>query len=138
MAISTVTRAGAVLAISALALTACSTGGTDAAASGDCTPSEGPVNLTFTTWLPGVEDAVAIWNEENPDIQVEVQTGPNGNGGTYQNFFNQLAAGNAPDLGQIEFDAMPNFRVQDGLENIGACEGILEAEDQFVGWTWSR
>jgi len=81
---------------------------------------------------------VAIWNEENPDIQVEVQTGPNGNGGTYQNFFNQLAAGNAPDLGQIEFDAMPNFRVQDGLENIAACEGILEAEELFVPWTWSQ
>ena len=96
------------------------------------------MTLTFTTWLPGIEDAVAIWNDENPDIQVEVQTGPNGNGGTYQNFFNQLEAGNAPDLGQIEFDAMPNFRVQDGLENIAACEGILEAEDQFVGWTWSQ
>ena len=41
-------------------------------------------------------------------------------------------------FGQIEFDAMPNFRVQDGLENIAACEGILEAEDQFVGWTWSQ
>ena len=38
MAISTVARAGAVLAISALALTACSTGGTDASAGGECTP----------------------------------------------------------------------------------------------------
>ena len=76
MAISLVARAGAIAAISALALTACSTGGTDApGASGDCAPSDGPVTLTFTSWLPGVEEAVAIWNEENPDIQVEVQTG---------------------------------------------------------------
>ncbi len=139
MAITRVARVGAIAAISALALTACSTGTSEGpAAGGDCAPSDGPVTLTFTSWLPGVEEAVAIWNEENPDIQVEVQTGPNGNGGTYQNFFNQLAAGNAPDLGQIEFDAMPNFRVQDGLENIAACEGILEAEDQFVPWTWSQ
>jgi multiple sugar transport system substrate-binding protein len=102
MAISRVARVGAIAAISALALTACATGDTDApAASGECAPSDGAVNLTFTSWLPGVEEAVAIWNEENPDVQVEVQTGPNGNGGTYQNFFNQLAAGNAPDLGQI-------------------------------------
>ena len=93
--------------------------GSDAAA---CAPSDGDVTLTFTSWIPGIEDAVAIWNEANPDIQVEVQTGPNGNAGTYQNFFNQLEAGNAPDLGQIEYDAIPNFRVQDGLEDLAACE----------------
>ncbi|GAA1695859.1 extracellular solute-binding protein [Microcella alkalica] len=142
MAISTVARAGAMAALAALALTACSTGGTDApgagAPGGDCAPSDGPVELTFTSWLPGIDEAVAIWNDQNPDIQVTVQTGPNGNGGTYQNFFNQLEAGNAPDLGQIEFDALPNFRVQDGLENIAACDGILDAESQFVDWTWSQ
>ena len=81
---------------------------------------------------------MAIWNADNPDIQVEVQTGPSGNAGTYQNFFNQLEAGNAPDLGQIEYDALPNFRVQDGLENLAACEDIVAAEDQFLPWTWSQ
>ena len=75
---------------------------------------------------------------QNPDIQVEVQTGPNGNAGTYQNFFNQLKAGNAPDLGQIEYDALPNFRVQDGLENLAACEDVVAAEDEFVDWTWGQ
>lgn len=138
MAISRIARAGALAAAATLALTACSTGTGGDGASGDCAPSDGPVELDFTSWLPGIDEAVAIWNEENPDIQVNVQTGPNGLGGTYQNFFNQLEAGNAPDLGQIEYDAMPNFRVQDGLENIAACEGILEAESQFVDWTWSQ
>lgn len=132
-------RAGALVVLSALALTACATAETDGpAASGDCAPSEGPVELTFTSWLPGVDEAVAIWNEENPDIQVTVQTGPNGNGGTYQNFFNQIEAGNAPDLGQIEYDALPNFRVQDGVENIAACAGVTDAESTFIDWTWSQ
>ena len=130
---------GALLLISALALSACSTGGstdgTDAAA---CAPSEGKVNLTFTSWLPGIEDAVAIWNDENPDIQVEVQTGPNGNGGTYKNFFNQIEAGNAPDLGQIEYDALPNFRVQDGVVNLADCAGITDAKSSFIDWTWNQ
>jgi len=126
--------------VSALALSACSTGastdgGTDAAA---CTPSEGPVTLDFTTWLPGMEDAAAIWNEKNPDIQVKVQTGPNGLGGTYKNFFNQIEAGNAPDLGHIEYDALPNFRVQDGVMNIADCAGVMDAQDQFIDWTWSQ
>ncbi|GAA1219910.1 ABC transporter substrate-binding protein [Rhodoglobus aureus] len=131
---------GALVLVSALALSACSSGastdgGTDAAA---CAPSEGPVTLNFTSWLPGMEDAAAIWNAKNPDIQVEVQTGPNGNGGTYKNFFNQIEAGNAPDLGQIEYDALPNFRVQDGVVNIADCAGVMDAQDQFIDWTWSQ
>jgi multiple sugar transport system substrate-binding protein len=130
---------GALLLVSALALSACSTGGgTDGADAAACTPSEGKVNLTFTSWLPGIEDAVAIWNDENPDIQVEVQTGPNGNGGTYKNFFNQIEAGNAPDLGQIEYDALPNFRVQDGVVNLADCAGITDAKSTFIDWTWNQ
>ena len=129
---------GALLLASTLALTACSTGGTDGSDAAGCEPAGEDVTLTFTTWLPGMEDAVAIWNAANPDIQVEVQTGPNGNGGTYQNFFNQIEAGNAPDLGQIEYDALPNFRVQDGVVNIADCAGVLEAQDQFIDWTWSQ
>ncbi|WP_026037572.1 ABC transporter substrate-binding protein [Salinibacterium sp. PAMC 21357] len=131
---------GALMLVSVLALSACSSGtgtdgGTDAAG---CTPSDGPVTLDFTTWLPGMEDAAAIWNEKNPDIQVKVQTGPNGLGGTYKNFFNQIEAGNAPDLGQIEYDALPNFRVQDGVVNIAECAGVMDAQDDFIDWTWSQ
>jgi multiple sugar transport system substrate-binding protein len=131
--------AAALLSTAALALAGCSAA--SAGAGGDavsCEPADGDVTLTFTSWIPGIEDAVAIWNEENPEIQVEVQTGPSGNAGTYQNFFNQLEAGNAPDLGQIEYDALPNFRVQDGLENLAACEEIVAAEDQFLDWTWGQ
>ncbi|PFG35299.1 ABC transporter substrate-binding protein [Sanguibacter antarcticus] len=134
------TRAVTVALLSSLALAGCAssdeaTDSTDAAA---CAPSDGAVSLTFTSWIPGIEDTVAVWNENNPDIQVTVQTGPNGNGGTYQNFFNQLKAGNAPDLGQIEYDALPNFRVQDGLTDLGACENVMAAQDQFVDWTWNQ
>lgn len=128
----------ALLAAGALVMAGCSsssTGSTDAAS---CAPAGENVTLTFTSWIPGIEDAVKIWNDKNPDIQVQVQTGPSGNAGTYQNFFNQLQAGNAPDLGQIEYDALPNFRVQDGLANLGACEDVVKAKDQFVDWTWKQ
>lgn len=122
-------------------LAACSTGDDTAAGGADaaaCEPSEGTVELSFTSWIPGIETAVEAWNEANPDIQVTVQTGPNGNSGTYQNFFNQLEAGNAPDLGQIEYDALPNFRVQDGLEDLSACADVVAAQEQFVDWTWGQ
>ncbi len=129
----------AVAVVSALALVGCSSGGdTEGGAAADCAPSDGPVELNFTSWVPGMDQVVELWNENNPDIQVEFQTGPSGNAGTYQNFFNEIQAGNASDVGQIEYDALPNFRVQDGLENLAACEGVLDAEDQFVEWTWSQ
>ena len=129
--------------VSALTLAGCAGGGGGGTAAGgedagSCEPSSGPVELNFTTWVPGMDKVVELWNAENEDIKVNVQTGPNGNSGTYQNFFNQLQAGNAPDLGQIEYDALPNFRVQDGLENIAACEGVSDAKDQFVDWTWGQ
>ncbi len=136
-------RVVGVALLSAVALAGCSSGtssseGTDGGAAGACEPSGGQVDLTFTTWIPGMEDVVAIWNDANPDIQVTVQTGPNGNGGTYQNFFNQLKAGNAPDLGQIEYDALPNFRVQDGLTDLGVCADVMAAQGDFVDWTWNQ
>ncbi|KUL32636.1 ABC transporter substrate-binding protein [Actinoplanes awajinensis] len=132
-----------VLLTSTLALTACSSGGDDdttaTTGAASCAPSSGgPVTLNFTSWIPNIEDVVKVWNDSHPNIQVKVQTGPNGNGGTYQNFFNQLKAGNAPDLGQIEYDALPSFRVQDGLENLAACKPVSEAKDQFIDWTWNQ
>ncbi|GAA2703860.1 ABC transporter substrate-binding protein [Actinoplanes palleronii] len=132
-----------VLLTSTLALTACSSGGDDdttaTTGAASCAPSSGgPVTLNFTSWIPNIEDVVKVWNDSHPNIQVKVQTGPNGNGGTYQNFFNQLKAGNAPDLGQIEYDALPSFRVQDGLENLAACKPVSDAKDQFIDWTWNQ
>lgn len=130
--------------LSALTLAGCAGGGSGTGDNGGgadasaCAPSEESVTLDFTSWIPGIEDVVAIWNEENPDIQVEVQTGPNGNGGTYQSFFSQLEAGNAPDLGQIEYDALASFRVQDGLEDLSACEDVVAAESEFIPWTWGQ
>lgn len=135
-------KTAAILAISALALAGCSSGtsdsDTDTTDAAACAPADGDVTLEFTTWVPGMEDVVALWNAENPDIQVKVQTGPNGNGGTYQNFFNQIKAGDAPDLGQVEYDALPNFLVQDGLEDLSACEDVVAAEADFVDWTWGQ
>ncbi|WP_394770893.1 ABC transporter substrate-binding protein [Lacisediminihabitans sp.] len=139
MKFSIKTATMAVAVISALALAGCSSGGgaTSASAS-DCAPSKGKVNLTFTTWVPGMDKVVDLWNQKNPNIQVKVQTGPSGNSGTYQNFFNQIKAGNAPDLGQVEYDALPNFRVQDGLVNIASCGDVAKSKDKFIDWTWNQ
>lgn len=130
----------AALALSATAaLAGCSSSsGGDGGSAAACEPSGGTVTLDFTTWVPGMSDVVKLWNEKNPDIQVKVQTGPNGNSGTYKNFFNEVKAGNAPDLGQVEYDALPNFRVQDALADLSACADVVKAKSDFVDWTWNQ
>ncbi|WP_246566103.1 ABC transporter substrate-binding protein [Curtobacterium flaccumfaciens] len=85
-----------------------------------------------------MDKVVAIWNKANPDIQVKVSIVANGNSGTYQNFFNQLKAKQAPDIGQVEYDTLPAFRVQGGLEDIGACAGISDAKKDFSDGLWNQ
>ena len=125
-----------------LALSACGGGSSPSAggsSGGDaCKPSTGKVQLTFSTWVPGMDKVVAVWNKQNPNIQVKVNEVAAGNAGTYQNFTNALKAGTAPDLGQIEYDTLPNFRLQNGLTNIASCPGVAEAKNAFVPWTWSQ
>ncbi len=112
-------------------------GGGDAPACDPAASGE-KVNLNFYSWIPGIEKVVDTWNKANPDIQVTVATGPSGNAGAYQNFSNGIKAGNAPDLMQIEFDRLPNFRIQDGLANIAGCPGVADSKSQFVDWTWTQ
>jgi multiple sugar transport system substrate-binding protein len=140
MQLKNTSRIAALGIVAAISLTGCAAGSGSDSTDGavDCKPSDGKVELSYTSWIPGIETVVDMWNEKNPDIQVKVQTGPNGNGGTYKNFFNQLSAGNAPDLGQIEYDALPNFRVQDGLTNLASCDIVADSEDQFIDWTWNQ
>lgn len=122
---------------SLLILAGCS-GGETGAPAGACEPSDGDVTLTYAGWVPGMGDVVDLWNAEHPEIQVDYLDGPSGANGTYQNFFNSVKAGNAADLGQIEYDSLPNFRLQDAVVDLAACEGVLAAKDDFVDWTWNQ
>ncbi len=82
-----------------------------------------------------MQKTVDLWNSQNPDIQVKYKQVVGGNAGTYQAYANQLKAGNAGDLGMVEFDSLPSFRIQDGLMNIGGCEPMKTAASKYVPWT---
>ena len=112
-------------------------GSTSDSSAGACEPAPDgeKVNLTFSSWVPGMQKTVDLWNSENPDIQVKYKQVVGGQNGTYQAYSNQLKAGNAGDLGMVEFDALPSFRVQDGLMNIGGCEPVKDAVDGYIPWT---
>ncbi|MEV5433960.1 sugar ABC transporter substrate-binding protein [Streptomyces sp. NPDC052701] len=128
---------GAALALTAV--TACGGGGGGGDADGaSCKLSSGKVTLDYWSWVPGMQKAVDLWNQKNPDIQVKLKTTPAGNAGTYQNLSNALKAGKAPDLGQIEYDSLASFRLKEGLRDIASCPGVSEAGEKFVDWTWSQ
>ncbi|MEP7331002.1 MAG: sugar ABC transporter substrate-binding protein [Terracoccus sp.] len=141
-------RWASLLIVPALLAAACSSssgspgGSTGAAgqsgAPSACAPTGGKVSLQFWTWVPGMDQVVAKWNAANPDIQVMVKSTPAGNAGTYQNMFNSLKAGTAPDLGQVEYDTLSSFRLQNGLKDISTCPGVSEAKANFVDWSWSQ
>lgn len=136
------TRVAAIASLAIFALAGCSatsnTASTSTSSSSACAPSSGTVNLSFTSWVPGMDKVVALWNAKNPTVQVKVSTVPNGNSGTYQNFFNEIKAGNTPDIGQVEYDTLPAFRVQDGLANIASCPGVAAAKSEFSSGLWNQ
>src|SRR5690349_5607352 len=37
------------------------------------TTVSGPVNLTYWSWIPGIDKEVALWNSNHPNIHVTVQ-----------------------------------------------------------------
>jgi multiple sugar transport system substrate-binding protein len=95
------------------------------------------VTLQFWAWVPGLDEVVAQWNSEHPDIQVEVSEVPAGDGGGYQKMRAALEAGNPPDLAQIEYEQLSGFLLSDGLEELSQY-GADDYADRFVEWQWQQ
>jgi multiple sugar transport system substrate-binding protein len=115
----------------ALALAAC--GGSSAPASS----STGKVTLTFWSWVPGISQSVGLWNKSHPDIHVNLNEVTSGDAGSYAKMYSALQAGNAPDLGQIEYATLPNFEHVGGLVDLSKY-GAARIRPDFVPWTWSQ
>jgi multiple sugar transport system substrate-binding protein len=117
------------VAAAALALAAC--GGSSAPA------GSGKVTLTFWSWVPGISQSVGLWNKNHPDIHVNLNEVTSGDAGSYAKMYSALQAGNAPDLGQIEYATLPNFEHVGGLIDLSRY-GADRARPDFVPWTWSQ
>ncbi|MST32376.1 extracellular solute-binding protein [Acidimicrobiaceae bacterium USS-CC1] len=134
-----------VAAAASLLLAACgssgaASGGTGNAAGTGSSPgtagSGNVVNLTFWSWVPGIQTSVNLWNKTHPDIQVHLDETTSGTAGTYAKMFSALKAGNAPDLGQVEYSVLPNFEHVGGLDNIAPYVNGFKKD--FLGWTWNQ
>jgi multiple sugar transport system substrate-binding protein len=129
------------VAVCVAALTACSSGdkadntSDGAAAAPACAPASGPVTIQYWNTVPGMDQVVALWNKNNPAIQVQVKNISNDQ---YGQIGNALKAGTAPELAQVGYDELPDLRTQDAFVDASACADAKAAESKFVPWTWTQ
>lgn len=118
-------------------LAGCSSSGHSgsSASASSCEPAKGKVTLQYWNTVPGMDKVVALWNKQNPDIQVQTKNISNDQYGTISN---ALKAGTAPDLAQVGYDELPNLRTQNAFVDASACSAATAAKSQFVPWTWSQ
>ncbi|MFG2400591.1 ABC transporter substrate-binding protein [Streptomyces lydicus] len=95
------------------------------------------INLTFWSWVPGIDKPVDLWNRKNPEVQVKVEKVSAVNGEQYAKMHAAVKAGNPPDLGQIEFPVIPSFLLDNGLLDLAPL-GAARHKDKFFGWQWQQ
>ncbi|WP_328687469.1 extracellular solute-binding protein [Streptomyces caniferus] len=95
------------------------------------------IQLTFWSWVPGIDKPVDLWNRKHPDVQVKVEKVSAVNGQQYAKMHAAIKAGNPPDLGQIEFPVLPGFLLDDGLLDLAPL-GVARHKNRFFGWQWQQ
>lgn len=96
-----------------------------------------PAELTFWTWVPGIEKEVALFTKKYPNIKVKVVNAGQG-AAQYTKLRTALKAGTgAPDVVQVEFQYIPTFTVTNDLLDL-APYGANDVKDKFIDWTWSQ
>ncbi|MGW1790675.1 ABC transporter substrate-binding protein [Streptomyces tubercidicus] len=133
---------GAAAVAAGWALTGCGDSGDGGGGNGDGTaPRERKkgqrIQLTFWSWVPGIDKPVDLWNRKNPDVQVRVEKVSAVNGQQYAKMHAAIKAGNPPDLGQIEFPVVPSFLLDNGLLDLAPL-GAARYKDKFFGWQWQQ
>ncbi|WP_425247317.1 extracellular solute-binding protein [Streptomyces sp. NEAU-NA10] len=96
-----------------------------------------PTELTFWTWVPDIQQEIALFEQKYPAIKVKVVNAGQGVA-HYTKLRTALKAGSgAPDLAQIEYQAVPTFTITDSLLDL-APYGASALRDKFVDWTWTQ
>lgn len=96
------------------------------------------IQMTFWSWVPGVDKAVALWNSKNPEVQVKLEKIPAGSAGGYAKMLAALKAGSgAPDLAQVEYQEIPGFLLESNLVDLSKY-GAKDDAGKFVAWQWQQ
>ena len=115
-------------AVLSLAVAGCSGSGNG----GDT--ADDPAQITFQSWVPNIDRAVDAFNASHDDIEVTLETITAGPDGGYATMLSAVQAGNPADVVQLGYDAIPDFLINDALEDI--TDYVSDSEDLFVPWQW--
>ncbi|MBW9095016.1 extracellular solute-binding protein [Microbacterium jejuense] len=94
--------------------------------------ADGPVEITFQSWVPNIDRAVDAFNDAHDDIHVTLETITAGPDGGYATMLSAVKAGDPADVVQLGYDAIPDFLINDALEDITPY--VKDSEDLFVPW----
>jgi multiple sugar transport system substrate-binding protein len=137
--------ATAALLVSAAALSAC--GDSDDSGGGGSTPSDASPEaldaalekggeITYWTWTPSAEAQVAAFEDEYPNVKVDLVNAGTGND-HYTKLQNAIKAGSGgPDVAQIEYQALPQFALTGSLVDLTGY-GFDEYEADYTPSTWA-
>jgi multiple sugar transport system substrate-binding protein len=142
---STRSRMAAALALTALVggLTACSGssdeggGGGGDALSADALDAalEKGGEIDYWTWTPSAEEQVAAFEEAYPNVTINL-VDTSGAADNNLRLQNAITAGSgAPDVAQLEYQALPQFILPGSLTDLTAA-GFGDLEDLYTESTW--
>ncbi|WP_228374278.1 ABC transporter substrate-binding protein [Demequina phytophila] len=96
-----------------------------------------PTKLTFWTWVPDIENQVALFEEAYPEIDVTVENVGQGLE-HYQKLRSAIESGEgAPDVAQIEYQYIPSFTLTESLLDLTPY-GAGELGSDYVEWVWNQ
>ena len=96
-----------------------------------------PTKLTFWTWVPDIENEVALFEAKYPAIDVTVENVGQGLP-HYQKLRSAIEAGEgAPDVTQIEYQYIPSFVLNNSLLDLTPY-GADDLSGDYVDWAWNQ
>jgi len=119
-------KATATLAVVATLAAGCGGGDSD---------DDGPIELTYWAWAPELASVVEIWNESHPDVQVTVVEQAGGDD-MVTRVLAASEAGEAPDLIQAEYQALPTLISNEVVADVS--EYVGDISDEFGEGTWQQ
>jgi multiple sugar transport system substrate-binding protein len=94
-------------------------------------------DLTWWTWVGWSEIQAKAFTDKYPNVNIDVVNVGTG-GEEYTQIENALQAGSgAPDIAQIEYFAIPQFALSEGLLDLKQF-GFGDLEDKFTASTWAQ
>ncbi len=129
----------------ALAVVAACGGGSDDAGSGGSATTgsvdavdaaqKGGGTITYWSWTPSAEAQVAAFQKQYPNVKVNLVNAGTGND-HYTKLQNVIKAGSgAPDVAQIEYQALPQFALPGSLVDLNQY-GFSQYESAYTASTW--